>query len=362
MTTTSTPCLQSTGPITFSPEGILFVADNVSAKILAVDVRDHEAPAGVFPFGVEDLDTRLAAWLGCRREDVFIKDMAVHPTSQRVYLSVMRGAGNGATPLIVIIGPDGTFTNVPLGDLPSTETAIEDAPAEDDPRLDGRLVEGSREGVVMEPRPGWKLRVARDPLRTVTVTDIAYVDGMLLVAGASNHEFSSTLRRIPYPFNGTSASHSLEIFHVSHAKYETASPIRSFVPYGDNHSVLASYTCTPIVHFSLRDLTPGTQAKGRTVAELGAGNTPIDMVAFTHEGEEYLLVSNIRHPLMKLKTRDIDHQEPLTQPHEPVGVPRVTLPHKGVSRMATRNGTDILMLQMDEGERYHLRSYGTATL
>jgi hypothetical protein len=149
---------------------------------------------------------------------------------------------------------------------------------------------------------------------------------------------------------------------VSHAKYETASPIRTFVSYDGGSSILASYTCTPVVHFSLKDLAPGAHVKGRTVAELGPGNTPLDMVAFSSDGEEFLLVSNARHPLMKLNARDIDRHEPLTQPHEPVGVARETLPHPGVSRMANLDDRYVVMLQMDADEKYHLRSYEVDTL
>jgi hypothetical protein len=188
------------------------------------------------------------------------------------------------------------------------------------------------------------------------------VDGVLLVAGASNEEFSSTLRRIPFPFTGTALTNSLEIFHVSHGKYETASPIRTFVPYGGNTSILASYTCTPVVQFSLKDVKSKTHLKGRTVAELGSGNTPLDMVSFTRDGQEYLLVSNARHPLMRLACKDLERQEPLTQPHEPEGAPRQTLPHKGVGRMANLNGSYVLMMQLDDAGNVALRSYSTATL
>ena len=66
---------------------------------------------------------------------------------------------------------------------------------------------------------------------------MAYVDGTLVVAGMSNEEFSSTLRRIPFPFTGEVSDNNLEIFHVSHGKWETAAPIRTFVPYdgGQQH-------------------------------------------------------------------------------------------------------------------------------
>src|SRR4029077_13257043 len=146
---------------------------------------------------------------------------------------------------------------------PFAQTAIENAPAEDDTRMDGRVVSGEREGEVMNLPNGVSLRGAREKLRTVTVTDLAYVDGVLLVAGASNEEFSSSLRRIPFPFTGKALTNSLEIFHVSHGKYETASPIRTFVPYGGNTSLLASYTCTPVVQCSLKDVQSKTHLKGR---------------------------------------------------------------------------------------------------
>jgi hypothetical protein len=124
---------------------------------------------------------------------------------------------------------------------------------------------------------------------------MAYVDGALLVAGLSNEEFSSKLRRIPFPFSDKAVGSNLEIFHVSHGKWETAAPIRTFVPYDEGRSILASYTCTPVVHFPLADLAPGTKAVGRTVADLGAMNQPLDMVSFVHGDEEYLLVANTNH-------------------------------------------------------------------
>ena len=358
---TGTPEIKSVGPLTFGPDGILFVSDNLGATIFAIAVVDADEANGQSEINIENLDTRLAAYLGCSKGDVFIRDMAVHPSSADVYLSVMRGSGETALPVLIKVGTDGTLSEVALDGVPFSQTSIEDAPAEDDARVEVRLVQGNREGEMME-RGDDRFRISRDTLRTVTVTDMAYVEDVLLVAGASNEEFSSTFRRIPFPFNGNSLTNSLEIFHVSHCKYDTASPIRTFVPYGGNTSVLASYTCTPIVHFSLGDLKSGTQAKGKTVAELGSRNTPLDMLSYVRDGEEYLLVSNARHPLMKLACKDLDRQGPLTQPDEPVGAPRQELPHQGVGRMANLNGSHVLMMQEDDAGNIHLRSYDIAAL
>jgi hypothetical protein len=359
---TGTPALRSIGALAFGPDGILFIADNAGARIVAVSLDEPEGSGTAQPVEIDQIDTRLAAYLGCPREEVFIRAMAVSPSTRQVYLSIMRGTGDDAVPVLVRTDGSGAFAEVALTNVPFAETAITDAPAEDDSRLDARVAQGDREGQVYQLPNGGQLRVVREPLRTVTVTDMAYVDGTLLVAGASNEEFSSTLRRIPFPFGAAGQASSVEIYHVSHGKYETASPIRAFVPYDGGASVLASYTCTPVVHLSLKEMAPGAQIKGRTVAELGAGNTPLDMVAYTRGGEERLLVSNSRHPLFSIACADIDRQEPLTQKAEPAGAPRTTLPLQGVSFMENLDAEQVLMLQLDGDGHQHLHTFSSASL
>jgi hypothetical protein len=358
--------LHSAGPITFGPAGILFLADNASARVLAVDVADRGRAAGPEPFDLADVDARIASYLGCEAGDVDIRDLAVHPVSHNVYLSVQRGRGEAGRAVLVRIDvPDGTVTDVPLGEVPMAEMAIGDAPGEDDQRQDVTLPTGD-EGEELT-YGGRTIRILRRPIRTSTVTDMAYVEGdpgTLLVTGLSNEEFSSRLRRIPFPFGADddAAGNSLEIFHVSHGKWETAAPIRTFVPYEGGTSILASYTCTPLVHFGLADLTPGTKVVGRTVADLGNMNQPLDMVSFHAEGEEYLLVANTSHGLIKIACRDIDGQAPLTTPHEPLGVPRESKDLQGIARLAALNGSHVLALQVDEEGRRHLRSLKTDSL
>ncbi len=346
-----TPSVKSAGSLAFGPAGILFVGDNVGAAIFAIDVDDNETGSGPHALDLENFDTALAAYLGCAREDVAIQDMAVHPASDNLYVSVMRGAGDDALPVIVKVNGDGNISDVSLENVAFSQTILHDAADADDPR-----------------------QVSRQQLRTVTVTDMSFVDGLLLVAGTSNEEFSSTLRRIPFPFNGGFDANSLEIFHVSHGQYETAAPIRAFVPYQGNAKILASYTCTPVVQFNLDEFAPGQQVKGKTVAELGAHNRPLDLISFEQDGGEYLLVCNDRHPLIKVACADIDQQGPLTVPDRdmdsspanpvtpPNGVPRQLLPHPGVKRMVNLNGSGVLMLQQDDDGHSHLHSYATDTL
>jgi hypothetical protein len=356
-----TPDIASVGPITFSPDGILFLADNANAKIVAIDVRGGDQVQA--PINVDNLDARLAGYLGCGVADIQLRDMAVHPVTNEVYFSLTRGAGSAASPLIVKVDGVGAITEVALEDVRFAETAIEDAPSEDDERVAGRIVpDGSSEGEDFEIESmGLTIRLARERLRTVTVTDLAFVDGTLLVAGASNEEFSSSLRRIPFPFGGRGSRSSLEIFHTSHGKWETASPINKFVPFDGGRSILASYTCTPVVRFQVADLEPGAHVVGSTVAELGPVNTPLDIVAYEDGGLEYLLVSNTRHPLLKLSCGEIDEQPALTDHADHGGLPRTDLPHPGVSHMAIVNGDHVLMVQRDDNGT-HLRSYSTASI
>ena len=357
---TGTPDFKSIGPLTFGPEGILFAADIVGSTIFAIDIGDADSVNEPRKIDVDKIDTRLAAYLGCGREDVLIKDMVVHPSSQNVYLAVMRGSGAAAVPVLVKVGEGGALSVVPLENVPFSRIDIEDPPSQDDARTQWRLVQGNREGAMVE-WGGAQRRIIRDPQWTLTVTDMAYLDGMLLVAGASNEEFSSTFRRIPFPFSGSTLKNSLEVFHVSHGRYETASPIITFVPYGDKE-VVAGYMCTPVVHFSLGDAEPGTHVKGRTVAELGSGNIPVDMLSYTLDGQDYLLISTAGLPVMKVACKDIDNQETLTQAKEPLGVPRQMLQYKGVGHMSKLNGSYVLMMEQDDDGNTDLRSCSIATL
>lgn len=347
--------MASIGALAFGPDDVLFAADSRRAQVVAIDVADPSATAATGPFDLTDLDGALAAYLGCGVDDLSLRDLAVHPRTGNVYLSVMRGGASGQPVLVRVDRADGSLSDVPLDAVPHAVADLADAPAEDDERKDTWLGEG--EG---HEYNGRVIRVTRVPARLSAVTDLAYVDGTVLVAGMSDEEFASTLRRIPFPFDGRQATSALEIFHVSHGAWETAAPIRTFVPTADG--IIASYTCTPLVHFPMSDLTDGARATGRTVAELGWGNQPLSMVPFRQDGEEHLLVSHTAYPPMKIARADIDRQEPLTEPKEPVGVPRTLEDLSGVTLMAPLDDAHVLVVQADDTGTRSLRSLKTASL
>ena len=85
--------------------------------------------------------------------------------------------------------------------------------------------------------------------RALTITDIEYWNGEIFVAGVSNEEFASTLRRVSYPFGNSVSISTIEIWHAAHGQFETRAPIITQVvreiegvPY-----LIAAYTCTPLV-------------------------------------------------------------------------------------------------------------------
>ena len=61
-------------------------------------------------------------------------------------------------------------------------------------------------------------------------------------------------------------------------------------------------------------------------------------------------------------TTEHDDQAPLTEPQEPVGVPRQMPDLSGIGRMDNLNGSYVLAIQRDENGGRHLRSLKTTSL
>jgi hypothetical protein len=154
----------------------------------------------------------------------------------------------------------------------------------------------------------------RDPRRD-SVTDMAFADGRLYVAGLSNEEFASKLRSVQYPFAAADGGTSVEIFHGNHGQLETRSPVYAFVPYRINNTphLVAGYLCTPLVKFPVASLQSGTKVVGTTIAELGNRNRPIDMVVYKKDGREFILMSNTARGVMKIPTDGFATAAPITE-------------------------------------------------
>ncbi len=328
---TGKPPLTSAGQLAFGPGGVLFVADSPGAALYAIHLDDQDKPPAAELPRIEEIDDKIASLLGTTARDVLIQDLAVHPSSKNVYLSVSRGRGEDAAPAIVKVDGKGTLSLVDLDGVRYSKATIANAPAADAVTRRGR------------------------PMRASTITDIAYHDGRVYVAGLSNEEFASNLRTIPYPFTGEMSGTSVEIFHAAHGKYETHAPISTFMPYeldGEAH-LLASYTCTPLVTFPVDELEDGKHLKGTTIAELGFGNQPLDMIQFSKEGEPYVLILNSRRDGMRIRAKDIDQAKPvaddvdITIDAPYAGVPYHNVPMGGVLRAGNYDDKNLVVLRRD---------------
>lgn len=284
-----TPEIKSIAALSFGKDGILFIGDSKSASVFAVDTKDAKNNNNAAAVNVAGIDQKIAEALGTQKESITITDMAVNPLSKKLYIAVQSADG---TPAVLRVDGE-KIESVSLKDVNYSSIALNDVVAED--AKDGR----------------------GRPLRMSTISDLGFDNGKVLVSGLSNKEFSSTLRSIPFPFTDKQDQASLEMYHGAHGRFETTSPIRTFTTGKINGKdyLIASYTCTPLVLYPLNELKSGMHVKGRTVAEMGAGNTPIDMTTITKGGDTYLIMGNTARSVSEVNYKTIAAFEgTLTEP------------------------------------------------
>ena len=309
--------LQSVGPLAFSPDGVLFAADPRAAMIYALDLGAQANGGQAGAADVASIDQKIAALLGTEASGIAVTDLAIHPKTHNAYISVMRGAGADAKPALLRVDGAGKIEPIAIDKVNFTKMALTNAPA---PGGDGR----------------------RSP-RQDSITDMAFVNGRLIVAGLSNEEFASKLRSFAYPFTTADPGTSVEIFHGSHGQLETRAPVYTFIPYTiDNKPyIIASYTCTPLVKFPM-DSLKGSKIVGTTIAELGAGNRPLDMVLYKKDGRQFLLLSNNSRGVMKIPTADFGAAQAIT---EPVKTGTAGIKYETISSMKGVEQMDLLDAQ-----------------
>src|SRR5262249_35553267 len=128
-----------------------------------------------------------------------------------------------------------------------------------------------------------------------------------------------------------------------------------FVPFDINGeaNLLAAYQCTPLVKIPVADLKPGAKVRGKTVAELGNGNRPLDMIVYEKDGKTYLLLTNSNRGVMKIPTENLDKAEAITEPVRgggPAGHKYETIANlKGIEQMARLDKDHALVLRRDAG-------------
>ena len=266
------PDLKSIGPIAFGPEGILFAADSQSAAIFAIATGDTKgSPSRPDPSRSRNLMSKIAG-------------------PPRIHLGRARSSST-------------TSPSIPLPALPTSPSRADAVPkprpssSSVNKRRRARTRRLSRQGEV-SPRPALpnapEDKVVRPGppsqrnARLESITDIAFSDGNVIVAGLSNEEFASTLRHYSVSRSRRSArAPAVEIFHGAHGKLETRSPVRTFAHVQDQGRVspprrLHVHASRPVSGQEAR-ARQAPRSRGTTVAELGNRNRPLDMIVYRQE-------------------------------------------------------------------------------
>jgi hypothetical protein len=325
--------LQSATKLTFGDDHTLFVADWKGARIYALPVTAPARAAGK-PFNLKDVQAPIAKALGVAQTALRFEDLAVQPGSEVAFVALtVQGAKGKASPAVVTIDANGKVQRLDLSKAVGS-AAITDAPAGD--------------------AAFW-----RDlPVQTLTVTDMRFYQGKLYVAGLSNRSFASTLRVYDYPFSGAARATTIEMYHPVHNQIETRAPIRSMtvMTIAGEPTLVAAYTCTPLVLIPLKDLKDGAHIAAKTVGELGWGSAPNSLVSFKQGDSEYALLVNSSRSADLLSAAELGTgaaapglNTPIEVPAKPYsGVKALMTPMSAALRVDNLNPEQLLALRRDD--------------
>lgn len=258
---TGDPQLKSIEAITFGPEGLLLIGDGRGAQVVAVQTGDTTPTKWVATTKIDDLRGHLAGRLGTTAKGIDILKMAVNPASQVAYFAVRKL--DGKQDLILTLDGAGKVREFAFDKVKFTRYTL--PPAEKSP--------------------------------ITKVTDITYADGRILLAAQAAGTFASKIIVIdPETAKDAASFVSTETYHVAHGRWETNAPIRTVIPYVEDGKkyLVGAFTCTPIVKYSLENLSAGGRVKGTSVIELGNGNTPLNMFVYEKDGKKYILMNHYR--------------------------------------------------------------------
>ncbi|NNC44026.1 MAG: hypothetical protein HKO03_12400, partial [Acidimicrobiia bacterium] len=105
------------GALTFSEDGILFVGDNHNGAVYAFEMPAEQRQSQTFPRSIRNVDARIAELLGVREGAVEINDLAVHPISKDIYISITRIESFASQPAIVKISVDSDISLLDMSRL-----------------------------------------------------------------------------------------------------------------------------------------------------------------------------------------------------------------------------------------------------
>jgi hypothetical protein len=256
-----TPSIGRINVISFAPGGVLLIGDGTRRQIIAVETGDIKPINGKLA-GIKGIAGKIAGRLGAKAGGIEVIDLAVNPSSGRLYVAVRKQ--DDKSYLVVRIGPSGGIDHYDLRDV--------------------------RHAVVPLPK-GEKAPVS-------SMTDVAWAGDRLVASARCNEEFGAKIFSTEGALvhGKTGQLFSAETYHVSHRKWETKAPMSVLIPYEENGKqfIVGAFSCTPVVKYPIDDLKPGAKIKGISMIELGSGNRPLDMFAYEKDGKESVLANTYR--------------------------------------------------------------------
>lgn len=308
--------VRSISAMAMAPDGRLVVADWKGDALHALALPDAVAVPDA-SFNVMALDVVIAEAEGLGTERVKPTAVAFDTGANRALVAYAAGRGPDDPVRLAVVRADGSVETLDPSAMVAGTLPLGDAPP------DARI---------------W----ADTPARSLLVTSIVphlREDGAteLLVAGLANADFASTLRRVGYPFDDEDAvaATGVEMYHAVHNQTETRAPIRAMavVDLAGEPTLLAAYTCTPLVTVPMKDLAPGASVRAKTIAELGFGNTPLGVVPFDieYQGQtsRWVMIANAAKAADLISLDAIAAASAAPGISEPVAVPFETT--KGVA-------------------------------
>jgi hypothetical protein len=326
--------IASATKLAFGNANTLFVADWRGARIHALSLP-APAPALGEPFNLKDVQSPIARALHVDRSRLRFEDMVVQPGAELAYVALtLRQAAGPGIPALVSIDARGRVKVIDLHKTSHRSVAISDSPSAE-------------------------LKLWRTlPAQSLTVTGMTVYGNKLYVAGLSNRSFASTLRIYDLPFNGTSTATTVEMYHPVHDQIETRAPIRTMtiLDIAGTPTMVAAYTCTPLVAIPLADLKDGAHVAGKTIGEMGWGSEPVDLIAFNTAGADYLLLLNSSRSADLIPVAAIAESvkqpglsQPIKWPAEPLaGVRAVSIPMAATSQLDNLNKELLLAMRREE--------------
>jgi hypothetical protein len=248
------PKIKTIEAIAFGPNGLLLIGGG--AQVVTVETRDT-SPATWSKTEIANIDQLLAGKLGLEARDIEVRRLAVNPASHKAYVALQSLKTKDHA--ILTIDGEGNIAEFPLDNVKYTSYDL-----------------------------------AAPKVSITKVTDIAWAGGKIVAATQATDKFSSRVFTInPAAKDGSPTQISTKTFHVGHNRWETQAPLRALMPYPENgkNSIVGSFTCTPVVRYDLEDTKDDEQVVGRSVVELGTGNTPRAMFGYERDGKKYILIS-----------------------------------------------------------------------